>query len=152
MKKGFTLTELLIVIGILIITMAAAVPIYGRLQTTAQLDESAAQMVQAIRVARERSSAGLNNSRHGVFFEINAGGDDKFILYQGANYSSRDISYDWAVTLDNSLSLSTTLAGNEINFSTGLGIPNNTGLLTLIHNVGGSREITVNSLGMAEQH
>lgn len=150
-RTGFTLTELLIVIGILIITTAAAVPIYGQLQTTAQLDESAAQVVQAVRIARERSLAGLNDSRHGVYFEINVAGDDKFILYQGQNYFSRNASYDRAVNLDSPLSLSTTLVGNEINFSQGLGIPNTVGLITLIHNASGSREITINSLGTVKE-
>jgi prepilin-type N-terminal cleavage/methylation domain-containing protein len=151
--KGFTIIELLIVITITLILAAASVPIYGNLQVSAQLNENSAQIIQALRTAREYSVAGFNNVQHGVFFEINPDSDDRYILYQGSTYATRNSSYDRAVTLDSSLTLSTSLTGgaNEVNFSKGLGTPIQIGTITLTHDASGSKVIVVNSFGMVEE-
>jgi len=153
-NKSFTLIEILIVIGITLILTAAVAPIYGNLQVSSQLNENSCQIIQSLRLARERSVARLNNASHGVYFEIDAlGYQDKYVLYQGSNYDSRDSSYDREVILDEVLSLS--LPGEvseyEINFSKGLGVPIATGIITLTHDVNGTRQIIINSLGMVEQ-
>ena len=151
--RGFTLIELLIVIAITLILAAATVPIYGNLQVSSQLNENTSQIIQNLRTARERSVARLNNAQHGVYFEVVTPGQDKYALYQGATYDSRDSSYDREVTLDAALSF--TLPGGaaeyEINFSRGLGLPNATGTITLTHDVTGTRQITTNNLGMVEE-
>jgi prepilin-type N-terminal cleavage/methylation domain-containing protein len=151
-QRGFTLIEILIVMGITLILVTAAVPIYGNLQVSAQLNENTSQIVQTARIARERSAARFHNASHGVYFEINAGARDRFILYQGDSYAGRDNTYDRAVTLDNALSLSTTLAGNEVNFSKGLGVPNSVGIITLTHDVTGSRVMSINNFGIVEEN
>jgi len=150
-KSGFTLVELFIVIGITLVLAAAAVPIYSNIQVSAQLNENTSQITQTLRTARERSVARFNNSSHGIYIETNIGGDDRFILYQGDSFIARDSTYDRAVTLDKALSLSTTLTGNDIHFSKGLGVPNETGTITLTHDVEGSRSISVNRLGGIEE-
>lgn len=157
MKNGFTLIELLVVIGVIIILAAATAPIYGNLQVSAQLNENSSKIIQAIRIAREQSQAGFNGLNHGVYFEINAGANDKFILYQGSSYAARDINYDQETILDDSLSLSSAdffLTGGDdvdINFSKGLGAPDNIGALILTHETVGSRRITLNPIGMVEE-
>lgn len=151
--KGFTLIELLIVIGIVLISVAAVAPIYGNLQVSSQLNEDSSQLIQTLRLARERSMARLNNTQHGVYFEVNTPGQDKYILYQGVSYDSRNSSYDREVVLDEVLNFS--LPGGvteyEINFSKGLGVPNATGTITLTHDVSGTRFIVTNSFGMVEE-
>ncbi len=150
-RKGFTVIELLIVLGIMGVLAAAAAPLYGNMQLSAQLDENISQITQTARIARERSFSRLNNSSHGIYFEINPSGNDKFILYQGDSYATRNAEYDRVFTLDPSLSLSTTIMGNEINFSKEFGIPNATGTVTIFHSVKGSRTMRINRLGMAEE-
>ena len=149
--KGFTIIELLIVIAITLILATLSASLYGNLQVSSQLNDSTSQMLQATRTARERSVARVNNSAHGVYFEINPGADDRYILYQGSSYAARDSSHDRATTLANSLSLSTTLTGSEVNFSMGFGVPDNTGSVILTHDVNGTRTITINSFGMVEE-
>ncbi len=154
---GFTLIELLIVIGIIIALTAATIPIYGNLQVSAQLNENSAQIIQAIRTAKERSEAWYNNAQHGVYFDINTVGADKYILYQGPAYASRNILYDREAVLGSSLSFSNssfTVTGNDIdiNFSKGMGIPSNIGVLNLLHSVSGSKSISVNSFGTVEEN
>jgi prepilin-type N-terminal cleavage/methylation domain-containing protein len=134
-NKGFTLVELLIVIAIALILVTVSVPIYGNLQVSAQLNENTSQMIQTVRIARVRSVARVNNASHGVYFEINPGADDRHILYQGDAYATRDMAYDRAVTLNPSLTLSTTLVGAEVNFSKGAGASTTTGTVTLTHDL-----------------
>lgn len=150
-QSGFTFIELLMVIGITIIIAGLSIPIYGNLQISSQLNENMSQAVQIVRTARERSVARVNNAAHGVYFDINAG-DDKIILYQGASYAARDTSYDRPFTLESPLSLSTTLTGDEVNFSKGLGMPDNAGTVTLTHDTSGSRVIDINSFGKVEKN
>ncbi len=146
MKNGFTLVELLIVIGIIVILAAATIPIYGNLQISSQLNDNNLLIIQALRSAKERSVVGYNNSSHGVKFFSN-----QFVLYQGSSYAARNSSYDSVTELAPVLFLSTTLNNDEINFSKGLGVPDNVGTTTLAHSSGGERTVSVNSLGKVEE-
>jgi prepilin-type N-terminal cleavage/methylation domain-containing protein len=158
MQRGFTLVELLIVMALAFVLVVAAVPIYGQLQVRAQLTETSAQVVQTLRAARENSLARFHNSTYGVFLNLSTTGADSYVLYQGASYAARDVNYDRVVVLENSLSFTnlnfaTTTNGNiDINFSSGLGLPNNTGSLSLNHLVQGTSVISVNSLGKVEEN
>ena len=145
-KFGFTLIEVLIVTAITLILVVAAAPIFGNLQVSSQLNEHTSLIIQAIRIARERSVARLENSAHGVFFTSST-----YTVYQGSSYATRNSSYDRDSTLDSALSLTTTLPGNDVNFSKGLGVPNNTGTINLSHDVQGAKTITINSFGAVEE-
>lgn len=149
--KGFTLTELLIVIGIFAIIAAVAVPIYGNWQTMAQSDEAASAIIQNLRLAKTRSEAGLNNAPHGIYLEVNESTDDTFTIYQGNSYASRNTDYDQETILASALNLTTTLAGNEINFTKGLGEPSATGTITIVHEATNETIIiSINSSGVIE--
>jgi len=145
MHKGFSLVELLIVISIMLIMAAVAVPIYGNMQTSSQLNENSTLIAQTIRIARQNSISRLNNSNYGVKFFTNS-----FVIYQGASYSARVAAYDRTTTLDSALTLVTTLTNNEINFTLGTGMPNVIGVVTLNHATGGTKTITINSYGIGE--
>ena len=149
---GFTFIEVFLVIGIILIIAVAASPIYTGLQITSQLNENTTSIIQTIRIARERSAAGFNNASHGVYFEINAEGNDKYILYQGATFVTRDSTQDRVAVLDSALSLFTTLPSSDINFLKRLGIPNAVGIVTLTHDVSGTRTINLNELGKVEEN
>jgi len=148
--KSFTLVELLVVIGITIVLAAASIPIYGNLQVSAQLNDNSSQIIQFLRTAQQESMARYNNAAHGVKFQA-----DRYILYQGSIYTLRDSDYDREVILDSSMELSWTLFGtgqsDEVNFSKGLGAPDMIGTITLTHDVQGTRTISVNSYGKAEE-
>ena len=156
-EGGFTIVELLVVIGISVILAAAAAPLYGGLQVTAQLNDNTSLIVQTLRTARERSIAGFNNSRHGVYFDNNIGGVSNYILYQGNSFATRQTSYDRQTVFDAALITSSTnfvlTNGTDIdvNFSKSAGVPNNIGTLRLIHNVNGGRNILLNSIGKVEE-
>jgi type II secretory pathway pseudopilin PulG len=143
---AFTLVELLITIGIIILLAAVAAPIYGNLQVSAQLNESTSGVTQTLRQARQSAMSRENNAGWGVYFTSSS-----YTLYQGISYAARNNAYDLVISLDSALSFSTTLAGDEVNFSAGLGEPSNTGSITLTHDVNGTRTITINSLGSIEE-
>jgi prepilin-type N-terminal cleavage/methylation domain-containing protein len=143
---GLTLIELLIVIAIILVLGAAASPIYSNLQVSSQLNDTQDLIVQTIRTARVRSISGLNDSQHGVYFDI-VSGADSITLYQGATYATRNTSYDRVETFDRSIILSSTISGTEVNFSKGLGRSSATGTVSITHDVDGSRSVVVNGLG-----
>jgi len=93
-SKGFTLYELIVVLAITSIIVAAAVPVYGNFQGKLQLLDSSADIVQILRTARGQSLVGYNDSAHGVYFVINNSGVDSFIFYQGDSYTARNQDYD----------------------------------------------------------
>jgi prepilin-type N-terminal cleavage/methylation domain-containing protein len=145
-KKGFTLVELLITIGITLVLASAAVPIYGNLQVSAQLNENTTQIVQTLRTAHERSVARQNDDTWGVYLTATT-----YTLYKGATYATRDAGFDRTTTLDNALTIATTLTGNEVNFSKGLGVADNIGTVTLTHDVNGSSALIINAFGVVEE-
>ena len=146
--NGFTATELVITLGITVILIALALPVYGNLQVSTQIDENASQLIQTIRVAREHSISAYNNARHGVKFL-----PAKYILYQGPSYSQRDSKQDRETDLGSILQLSWSLSGGsgEINFNHGLGLPSSAGTIILTHSGAGQKVISVNMIGMVEE-
>lgn len=144
--KGFTVVELLIVVGITVVLAAAAAPIYSNLQVSTQLDEASAQITQDLRLAREQSRAGVYGVSHGVLFGANS-----YTLYQGASYAARDATYDQINTFSKALAITTTFPGNEVTFTTGTGAPSATGTIVVAHDVSGTRTILVNDIGAAAE-
>lgn len=143
--------------SIAVVLVAVAIPIYGNWQVPVQINKNTSLIIQALRAARTDSIARYNNAQHGVYFVINPSGADEFIAYQGASYALRNVVYDMRTSIDASLSLSAsgfTMIGADvdINFSRGIGAPNNIGVFTLTHTVGNSRQITINSMGLVEEN
>ena len=148
-EEGITLIELLLVIALIVVLATLSMPVYSNLQTSSQLAESTSLLVQTLRTAKEKSSARLNDVKHGVKLEANS-----YILYYGSSYTTRIQSYDRTINLegiDLSWSLSGTGQPNEINFSKGLSLPDMTGTITLINKIGKIKNITINEIGKIEQ-
>lgn len=155
--KGFTIIELLITLGLGVVLVVMAVPIYGNLQVSAQLNEQSALIVQTLRSTREQAVAGYNDSAHGVFFHIDPVGADSYVSYQGSSYVTRNVAYDQTKIMEGTISFqsssfSLTGADIDINFSKSLGVPNNIGTFLINHSVSGQRSITVNSLGAVTEN
>jgi hypothetical protein len=108
--------------------------------------------MQSLYLAKARSEAGLNNFSHGVYFEINEEDNDKFILYQGNSYATRDQNFDREIAINSSLIITINIAGNEVNFLKGIGLPSATGTIEIIHQTTKeTRHINVNNLGIIEK-
>ena len=147
--RGFTLIELLIVLAIGGIIAAAVGPAINHFPSGSQLDEVAGDLKQTIQLARERAVAGVASSTQGVFLEINTGTPDRYILFRGNSYATRNPFYDELTVIRNSIDLTATLKGNanEIAFTPEWGMPSATGTITLTHATGAKRGLHLNDLG-----
>lgn len=151
-SPGFTLIELLIVMALVVLLIVTAAPIYSNFQTSSQLNESAAQVVSTLRLARTLSVARQNNSSYGLSIDVDPGGADRIILFSGTSYALRNPAYDRITTFDGALSVTPSLSGGarEIVFSRAQGMPSATGTIAIIHTTTGSRIISINSFGAVD--
>jgi len=155
-KNAFTLIELLIVLGISMLLVVISIPIYSQFQIKAQMNDASAQMIQNIRSVRGQSLAGVEGTNHGIYLQIDLLNDDSYILYEGETYATRNVNADREFKLESVLSLSTngfTKIGEnvDINFQKITGTPNESGTITLGHEVFGSRTLQINSIGTIEE-
>ena len=135
--------------------VSATIPIYGSLQVKAQLGETSTQLVQNLRWARENSIGRYNNSAYGVYLNLTSV-PNSYTIYQGGSYATRVVSSDRVTNLENVIAIrngNLNLTSNDIdiNFSAGLGKPNNVGNFYLVHSINGTSTISINSLGKIEE-
>jgi type II secretory pathway pseudopilin PulG len=124
-RTGFTLIELVLAFVIISALAATGALIYGKFYTSSKVNESATQLIQTIRIAKERAQSGVNNARYGVFFDTT---NRKYTLYQGDCFSTCSPTIIRETTLDSGITLSVSgIAGsdpNDLNFAKSTGIPN----------------------------
>lgn len=86
--KGFTLLELLVVVGIITILAGVGIFSYINQQKAKLLDMSVQEVVGYLRYAQQKSMVQEGGNQWGVHFENPASGDDFYALYTGTSYSS----------------------------------------------------------------
>lgn len=143
MKKtiqGFTLIELLLVIALLTVSAALAVPVYQSFQTKNDVVLAALSIVQAERRAQILSQSGAQDAAWGV--KVQTG---NVVVFKGASYAGRDTAFDEITTISQTI----TIGGvNEVVFSKIYGIPGISGTTTLTAITGDTQTIVINSKGM----
>ena len=142
MRRGMMLAELLVVVALMALIFAMATPLYARLHSSTQLREATRELMHTITLARTRAVARMNDAVHGVYVQ-----HTQYTLFQGATYAGRDTSYDRVTLVEPAVTLTTTLTGDEIRFSRGLGAPHATGTITLTHAIHGTQTITIDNFG-----
>lgn len=141
MRRGFTLAELLVVIGITLIVSAVSIPLYSYFQGFQTLESARENVLAQVQQARLRAVAGLSQSNHGLYFD-----NDSYTLYQGDSYASRDQGEDESYQLPDNIVFS---GLNEINFIQKTGVPSSEGILVLTNTVNNEiREINIRSNGL----
>jgi prepilin-type N-terminal cleavage/methylation domain-containing protein len=145
---AFTLTEILIVLALVALVSAVSWPLIGNWAFGARASGARSELVQMIRLARERSLAQFKGSTYGIKLM-----PDSYVLFKGTAYASRDSSYDLAVSLSQGLGLSWQLTGSgqadEVVFSSTSGEPSRWGSITI--NSGDSQAvINLNQAGYIE--
>ena len=98
-SRGFTTIEILIVVGILVMMVAASAAVVSRTQISSQLVDTRDSVVQQLRYARTQSLARAHGTAHGVFVSSTA-----ITAYRGDSYESRDAQFDTIIAY-NGLSL-----------------------------------------------
>lgn len=91
--NAFTLTELLVVIGVLVILSAMAVPAFHIFGKKSDVANGTQELMSALRLAQGKSLASENSSRWGVYFDVSSTPND-YTLFRGISYASRDAGLD----------------------------------------------------------
>ena len=109
--KGFTLLEIIIVVGITTVLAGIGVSTYTNQQRAKLLDTAAQEIVGYLRYAQQKSMAQEGTNQWGIHFENPASGDDFYSLYTGSSYaSSEEVRY-----LPNNINFITPSVGESIN-------------------------------------
>lgn len=98
--RGITLTELLVVIGILVVLSSIAIPVFLTFYQESDLSNAGQELVSGLKVARSKTLAAEAASRWGVYFSTST---QQHILFSGETYATRDSSFDKATNLPKSV-------------------------------------------------
>lgn len=139
MRKAFTLIEISVVIGIMVILASLTLPLGANFYKSQQLETEAQAVSEVLRRAQLKAVVQERDSQFGVYF-----GSGSYVLFQGGSFAGRDSQHD------ESFDFSSTLVDfgglSEIVFSKMAGQPSVAGDITLTSG-NNSRVININSLG-----
>lgn len=102
--RSFTLIEVLIIIGILIILIAITFPAFLFFRKDSDLNNSAQQVINTLRFAQNKTLASEGDSQWGVYFDI-SGDPHQYVLFKGENYLARDVFFDEIHDLPSSIEI-----------------------------------------------
>jgi len=130
-KLSFTLVELLVIIAILLILIAIAIPNLRFFQKESDLENSAQEIINTLRLAQNKTLASEGASQYGVYFD-NLTSPNQYTLFKGASYASRNSSFDEIHKLPSSVEISEiNLGGSEVAFVRVTGIASQSGKISL---------------------
>lgn len=149
MKKGFTITETLIVIAIIAVIVTIVVSAFSKFNNNQSLGGAIGEVTSTLNEARANTLASYDNSAYGVHFQT-----DKVVLFKGGVYSSSD-SDNEDVILSSKISISNislTGGGSDVVFKrlTGKTDQNGTITLSLISDPTKTKTITIHGSGIIE--
>jgi prepilin-type N-terminal cleavage/methylation domain-containing protein len=147
MKRGFTLIEIVVVIGVVGILIAITSFSFSEFRKSRALIQSSDIVVSVLTEARSRTLASVDGSRYGVHIL-----SDRVVLFGGDTYSTENASnelyyFESPVTL---ASIALAGGGSTILFDRLTGNTSNYGTITLQMNTT-SRTITLLSSGIINQ-
>ncbi len=146
-KRGITAMELLVVIAVLAIIFAVALPQFSKIRENAVLKDAVNTVLSSIDKAKNQTIASLNSSEYGVRFE-----SDKVIIFKGTAYSA-GTSTNEVINITSPASISNvTLAGasstfGEMYFNRIFNMPSATGTITVLTS-SLSKTITIYATGL----
>lgn len=140
-QRGFTLLEVLLVLGILGIMTGLAIPFYQSFMIASELDNVTQEISQALRNTQSQAMSSQGLSSYGVHFDIN-----QFVIFYGDIYNPLDIDneiFEVANTVDISSN-----GSSEIVFSVGAGLPDTQPVISITSSNNKSKSINLNNLGV----
>lgn len=129
--KGFTVTELVVVIALAVLFGGLAIPALRLAQKDSALSDTALHVVAALRLAQSRTVSSEQASKYGVFFDTSTS-PHRYVLFRGETYATRDVALDEVNVLPASVEIAgTTLPGAEMVFQKVSGAASGAGSVTL---------------------
>ena len=132
-RTAFTLVELLLSLGILLVVSALAIPSYRYYQIVADLDRASDQVTQGLYRARHLAMSNAADGPWGLHVP-------EGVLFSGDRFTTRNIHFDEKYSLPPSVTASGII---EVSFSPLKGIPSATGSIILTAVNGLQRVITI---------
>lgn len=147
MKKGFSMIELVISFGILVIIGSVGLLIVQNLRVQQTLNFEADKLIQTLREAQQNSIGELNLSVWGVHIDNVAGGNDKYTIFYAASIGAASTTYR-TVFLPSSLDFVAPASGSstEVVFLKSTGVPQTAATLTL-QSLSGAGSVDIKILG-----
>lgn len=136
--SGLSLIEILIVLAIIMILLAAGVPVAYNFYYQAVFESEYNLLFSALQQARTLAMANRNESAHGLYIE-----SETFIVFQGSSFAARTASQDREFPRATQVSIT---GGPEIVFSALSGETSSTTLS--LSNGTQSRDVFVNTEGL----
>ena len=138
---GFTLIEVLVVVGIFTVIFGFAVGIGSNFYGSQSVIAERYSLVSILRIARSQALNNINEANHGVFI-----GASQYTLFEGDSYAARNQDFDSAFPKSKSMNLS---GLSEIVFNSPQGDSNVSGTITISGGsgiaAGGARSVSVGS-------
>lgn len=103
-NKSFTLVELLVIIGILVILATISVSVFRFFQRESDLNNSIEEIINILRLAQSKTLASEGASQYGLYFDISVS-PHQYILFKGPDFATRDISFDEIYDLPNTVEI-----------------------------------------------
>ncbi len=149
-KGGFTLPELLVVMGIMILLFGIGSSNYFGYRNKKFLESSTVQIVTDLREIMERSRSQQSGSQWGVRF-TNPSGDanDYYEIWSGDTYASGTVASKIPLPSSVVLSAPPSSSSTDIIFSKATGLPTATFTIVMITSSGsGTSTIDISSAGV----
>lgn len=133
MTRGFTIVELLVVVAIVFILAISAVPGLRNFRLASDLENSAEEMINVLRLAQQKTVSSEGASSWGIYFSTSTS-PHQYTLFKGESYSSREASADEVHKISSDVLISGVNLGGgfEVVFNRISGISQQQGTISLV--------------------
>ena len=104
-EKGFTLLELFIIVGIIILTAVLVTPSLNYFRAKSTLNDASEEIASVLLLAKNKAISSEGPSQWGVYFD-RVSLPHKYILFKGSSFTSREQSVDTVYNLPLSVEFS----------------------------------------------
>lgn len=150
MPRGFSLIELLVVIGIMIVLSSFSFLSLRGFRDTQDIEDTAMEIVSALHAAREKSLTAEDESLWGVHFVNSATGTDSYEIFKGSAYAPSEVVQTISLRTTADFLIPPSGASADVTFNQVTGYPQVSSIIRVSGTVSTTTvyKITVDNLGI----